>query len=102
VGSLGAVRPTLIPSEHAVPRRAVERGEAARAARLAAVIRLRANLEPINALADASPGFVWRLQTEAGDATSIQIFDDDMVIGPTERAFTQETAFPEPSNVDAG
>ena len=27
-------------------------------------------LEPINALADASPGFVWRLQTEAGDATT--------------------------------
>ena len=23
-----------------------------------------ANLEPINALADAAPGFVWRLQTE--------------------------------------
>ena len=29
------------------------------------------NLEPINALADASPGFVWRLQTDPGDATSI-------------------------------
>ena len=27
-------------------------------------------LEPINALADRSPGFVWRLQTEAGDATA--------------------------------
>ena len=25
-----------------------------------------ANLQPINAIADASPGFVWRLQTEAG------------------------------------
>lgn len=39
-----------------------------------------ANLEPINALADASPGFVWRLQTEAGDATSIQVFDEDLII----------------------
>src|SRR5436309_4941156 len=39
-----------------------------------------ANLEPINAIADASPGFVWRLQTEAGDATSIRAFDDDMII----------------------
>lgn len=34
------------------------------------------NLEPINALADRSPGFVWRLQTEEGDATSIHVFDD--------------------------
>ena len=33
------------------------------------------NLETINALADASPGFVWRLQTEAGDATAIRPFD---------------------------
>ena len=35
-----------------------------------------ANLERINALAEASPGFVWRLQTEAGDATAIRPFDD--------------------------
>jgi hypothetical protein len=34
------------------------------------------NLERINAVADASPGFVWRLQTEAGDATAIRPFDD--------------------------
>ena len=31
------------------------------------------NLEQINALADASPGFVWRLQDESGDATGIQV-----------------------------
>lgn len=37
-------------------------------------------LEPINALADGSPGFVWRLQTDAGDATSIQAYDDDRII----------------------
>ncbi|WP_323845271.1 DUF3291 domain-containing protein [Microbulbifer magnicolonia] len=37
-------------------------------------------LERINALADRSPGFVWRLQTEAGDATSLQVFDDERVI----------------------
>ncbi len=37
-------------------------------------------LEPINALADGSPGFVWRLQTQEGDATSIQAFDDDRII----------------------
>jgi hypothetical protein len=37
-------------------------------------------LEPINAIADASPGFVWRLQTENGDATSIHVFDDDRIL----------------------
>jgi hypothetical protein len=37
-------------------------------------------LEPINAVADASPGFVWRLQTEAGDATAIRIGGDDRII----------------------
>jgi heme-degrading monooxygenase HmoA len=35
-----------------------------------------ANLARINALADASPGFVWRLQTEAGNATDIRPFED--------------------------
>lgn len=37
-------------------------------------------LEPVNALADRAPGFVWRLQDEAGDATSIRVFDDPMII----------------------
>ena len=36
-------------------------------------------LPPVNALADASPGFVWRLQTESGDATSIRVYEDEMV-----------------------
>ena len=27
-------------------------------------------LDPINALADCTPGFVWRLQTEDGNATA--------------------------------
>ncbi len=39
-----------------------------------------AQLEPINALADAAPGFVWRLQTEDGDATAIRPFADDRLI----------------------
>ena len=39
-----------------------------------------AQLAPVNALADESPGFVWRLQSEAGDATSIKVYDDDMII----------------------
>ena len=34
-------------------------------------------LEPINLTADWAPGFVWRLQTDEGDATSIRPFDDD-------------------------
>jgi len=37
-------------------------------------------LEPLNALADASPGFVWRLQTEEGDATEIDVFGDELVL----------------------
>jgi heme-degrading monooxygenase HmoA len=37
-------------------------------------------LEPINALADAAPGFVWRLQTEDGDATAIRAFEDERLI----------------------
>jgi hypothetical protein len=39
-----------------------------------------AGLVPINAVADASPGFVWRLQTEEGDATAVRAFDDPMMI----------------------
>jgi len=39
-----------------------------------------ARLDEINALADGSPGFVWRLQTEDGDATAIRPFDDEMII----------------------
>ena len=37
-------------------------------------------LEEINALADNSPGFIWRLQTEEGDATAIQAFDDPLLL----------------------
>jgi hypothetical protein len=39
-----------------------------------------AALEPINAIADRSPGFVWRLQTEAGNATALRIFDDRLMV----------------------
>jgi len=37
-------------------------------------------LDEINALADQSPGFVWRLQTDDGDATSIQVYDNPLII----------------------
>src|SRR5262245_46814293 len=39
-----------------------------------------ANLDPINALADAAPGFVWRFQTDEGNATSLRPFDDEWVL----------------------
>jgi hypothetical protein len=38
-------------------------------------------LDEVNALADASPGFVWRLQTEDGNATAVRGFADDDVDG---------------------
>jgi hypothetical protein len=31
-------------------------------------------LDPVNEAADSSPGFIWRLQTEDGNATSVQAF----------------------------
>jgi heme-degrading monooxygenase HmoA len=37
-------------------------------------------LVPINAIADRAPGFVWRLQTEDGDATAIRPFEDERLI----------------------
>ncbi len=37
-------------------------------------------LDEINALADHAPGFVWRLQSDEGDATSINVFDDDLML----------------------
>jgi hypothetical protein len=39
-----------------------------------------AALEPVNAAAERSPGFVWRLATEAGDSTAIRGFGDDRLI----------------------
>lgn len=39
-----------------------------------------ANLERINALAEQSLGFVWRLQTDAGDATEIDYFGNDHIV----------------------
>jgi Domain of unknown function (DUF3291) len=37
----------------------------------------RNQLDVINAFADATPGFVWRLQTEEGNAMAIRPFDGD-------------------------
>ncbi|HYH09216.1 MAG TPA: DUF3291 domain-containing protein [Thermoanaerobaculia bacterium] len=39
-----------------------------------------ARLDEINALADRAPGFVWRLQTDDGNATYVRAYDDDMIL----------------------
>ncbi len=39
-----------------------------------------ARLDEINALADASPGFVWRLKTEEGNATALQPYGDERIL----------------------
>ena len=39
-----------------------------------------ANLDRINAVADSMPGFVWRLQTEAGDATTIRPIENEKML----------------------
>jgi hypothetical protein len=53
-----------------------------------------AALDPVNALADAADGFVWRLQTEDSDATAIRAFGVDRLRaqGSTPHAFD----FPRP------
>ena len=38
-----------------------------------------ANLDRINALAERTPGFVWRLQTEEGNAMAIRPYEDERV-----------------------
>ena len=38
------------------------------------------NLDKINALAEASDGFVWRLKDESGNATSIEILTDPKAV----------------------
>lgn len=39
-----------------------------------------ASLDRINALAEAAPGFVWRLQTEQGDATAMRPMGEDTLV----------------------
>lgn len=42
-----------------------------------AIADFKNNLDQINALAEASPGFVWRLTGEGNNATDLQPFPDD-------------------------
>jgi hypothetical protein len=39
-----------------------------------------ARLDEINALAESSPGFRWRLQGESGNATGLRVGDDPLLI----------------------
>jgi hypothetical protein len=39
-----------------------------------------AQIPAINALAEASSGFVWRLQVPAGDATTLRVFPDPLLL----------------------
>lgn len=39
-----------------------------------------AELDRINALADGAPGFVWRFQTEDGNATALRAWDDPRIL----------------------
>ncbi|MEU6012878.1 DUF3291 domain-containing protein [Streptomyces sp. NPDC047515] len=37
-------------------------------------------LDPVNAVADEAAGFVWRLQSETGNATDVPVFGDSWLI----------------------
>jgi heme-degrading monooxygenase HmoA len=39
-----------------------------------------AALDEVNAVADAAPGFVWRLQSESGNATDIRPWGEDVIV----------------------
>jgi hypothetical protein len=39
-----------------------------------------ARLDEVNAFADASPGFIWRLQTPEGNATDVRAYVDDLIL----------------------
>jgi hypothetical protein len=37
-------------------------------------------LDPVNAVADAADGFVWRLQSDSGNATDIPVLGDEWLV----------------------
>ena len=49
-----------------------------------------AQLDDINALADGSTGFVWRLQSDSGNATDIQAFADPRLLIPWSEAASRD------------
>jgi hypothetical protein len=54
-----------------------------------------AGLDPVNAVADAAPGFVWRLQGEDGNATSIRPDADDALVAINLSVWTSVEALAE-------
>ena len=44
------------------------------------VAEFMAALDEINALAERSPGFVWRFMTEDGNATAVRPYDDESIL----------------------
>ncbi len=44
------------------------------------MIGFTSQLESINALAEKADGFIWRLQDDEGNATSLRVFDNDMIL----------------------
>ena len=40
----------------------------------------RRRASAVNGAGEQSPGYVWRLQSDSGDATDIQVFDDPLII----------------------
>jgi hypothetical protein len=45
-----------------------------------ALAEFMAALDGVNALADAAPGFVWRLQSDSGNATDVRLWGDPLLI----------------------
>ena len=39
-----------------------------------------ARLDPVNAVADASPGFVWRYESDEEEPEEIRVFDDKLIL----------------------
>jgi Domain of unknown function (DUF3291) len=58
-----------------------------------------AALDPVNAAADAAPGFVWRLQTEDGNEERVIHLRE---FGPAPYAFTLKEHFPPPDAAGSG
>ena len=81
-----ARRPRLRPSRHRGVRMTafhiaqLNIGRARGAVDGPVMAEFMALLDPVNAVADASPGFVWRLQTDDGNATALRPYEDDRMI----------------------
>ncbi len=46
----------------------------------ASMFEFREGLARVNATAEQAPGFVWRFQTEVGDATDVRVLGDPLVL----------------------